>query len=812
MPEAWQAELLTLWQRLRAEASGSVSLRVVARRAGYSAGFVSEVFRGHKRPSPEAAAAITQALGGSAFDVSNAGLYAERMRDSPVRASRPNRSATPVGPTWPVRVGAVPPAADCGQQRSVTEDLSAGETTIILAGLAGTGKSQIALTYAEKLWQKQDLDLLLWVGATHNHAVVAAYAEAARAVTGVDDQDEAVAARRFLSWAADTGRRWLVVLDDLAAPAAITGLWPPNSLSGQTLVTTRRRDAALAGPGRRFIDVEPFTPAESLAYLNGKFADRPERLHEADRLAEDLGHLPIALAQAAAYIADRGLTCASYRGRLSQRRARLTDLLPEPEALPDDHRAVVTAVWSLSLLHADRLRPKGLARPLLELTAFLDPDGIPTALFDQPAVRDHLAHRRPGPAPPISSTDASDALSNLRRLSLVTLGSERIHVHALVQRATREGLNPRAASRAALAAADALDTLWDGRGQSGPGPGDVRSHALRLHRNAGDLLIRRGRGVHPLLFRITASLGRSGQVTAAIRHAQDVTASATRLLGQGQKDHTDLLAARADLAFWRGEAGAPTDAAGAAEQLVTECRRTLGPHHRQTFTARHHRAGWHGRAGEPKKAVEQFEELLADREKVLGPDDPDTLNNRNSLAAWRGYAGDPHAAVIELRAVLADRARVLGPSHPDTLDTRHHLAHWLGEAGDPDAAAEALDDLLQLRRIHMGEEHRDTLATRYRLALWRGTAGRVEQAVEELEKLVPDCVRVLGDTAPDTLTVLRVLAEFRGRQGETHSAVATLEDVLDKQQKILEPEHPELERTQMALATWRARLPGGRGA
>jgi transcriptional regulator with XRE-family HTH domain len=807
VPEAWQSELLTLWQRLRTDASATVAVRVIARRSGYSPGFVSEVFRGRKRPSPEAAAAITQALGGSANEVTNAGLYAERMRDSPVRelpdlALRPARAPIPPAPVWPLRIGAAPPSADCVQQRPLIEHLpatgaSSDESTIILAGLAGTGKSQIVLSHAEDLWHNKDLDLLLWVSATHNHTIVAAYAEAARTITGVDDQDDAVAARRFLSWAGGTARRWLIVLDDLAAPGAITGLWPPASPSGRILVTTRRRDAALAGPGRRFVNVEPFTPGESLAYLSRKFTDQPQRLQGAEHLANDLGHLPIALSQAAAYIIDRELTCASYRERLTQRRARLTDLLPEPDALPDDHRTVVTAVWSLSLLHADRLRPKGLARPLLEIAAFLDSDGIPVELFDQPAVREYLAHRRPGPASPISFTEASDALSNLRRLSLVTLGGSRVHVHALVQRATREGLSPRTASRAALAAADALDLLWVGLDRYGPDEGHVRSHALRLQANAGDLLFRRR--VPPVMFRVTASLGRSGQVSAAIRHAQELTASATRLLGD---KHPDLLRARADLAFWHGEAGSPTGAADAAEQLVSDCSRTLGPHHRQTFTARHHHAGWHGRAGEPKKAVEKFENLLADRVRVLGPDDPDTLNNRNSLAAWRGYAGDPHSAVTELRAVLTDRARLLGPSHPDTLDTRHHLAHWLGEAGDPDGAAEALSDLLQLRHIQMGEDHRDTLATRYRLALWTGTAGRVEQAIRDLKLLLPDCVRVLGQTAPDTLTVRRVLAEFVAKQGNTRSAVQMLEDVLTDQQKILEPEHPELERTRVALATW----------
>ncbi|WP_374709182.1 helix-turn-helix domain-containing protein [Micromonospora sp. AKA38] len=92
-----------LWQRLRAPAEtsgrGAVpSLRAVAARSGYSVGFLSEVLRGRKRPSPDAAAAIAEALGGTEYDVNAARTYAERMRDSPVpRPPRPVPGSTAPG-------------------------------------------------------------------------------------------------------------------------------------------------------------------------------------------------------------------------------------------------------------------------------------------------------------------------------------------------------------------------------------------------------------------------------------------------------------------------------------------------------------------------------------------------------------------------------------------------------------------------------------------------------------------------------------------------------------------------------------------
>ncbi|MER5612165.1 hypothetical protein [Streptomyces sp. NPDC002215] len=46
----------------------------------------------------------------------------------------------------------------------------------------------------------------------------------------------------------------------------------------------------------------------------------------------------------------------------------------------------MAATWSLSIERADQLRPAGLARPMLQLAAMLDPNGVPrTVLTGEPA-------------------------------------------------------------------------------------------------------------------------------------------------------------------------------------------------------------------------------------------------------------------------------------------------------------------------------------------------------------------------------------------------------------------------------------------
>jgi hypothetical protein len=63
--------------------------------------------------------------------------------------------------------------------------------------------------------------------------------------------------------------------------------------------------------------------------------------------------------------------------------------------LPDEQQATVAATWSLSVDLVDQLHPVGVARPLLEVAALLDPNGIPQTVFTTGSVTTGISSRRP---------------------------------------------------------------------------------------------------------------------------------------------------------------------------------------------------------------------------------------------------------------------------------------------------------------------------------------------------------------------------------------------------------------------------------
>lgn len=702
----------------------------------------------------------------------------------------------------PMVVGVVPDEPEHYQVRELSDGIfrSSGEdpTVVVgrvLSGMGGAGKTQLAAHHARCMLREREIDLLVWVSAAERMSIVHTYANAAhQVVPGHVEEEPERAAEQFLSWLRTTDRRWLVVLDNVDVPDVVRGLWPPTMLTppvpghgeprkgsrlrsllpykarrsntnpptplGRVLVTSRRTDTALTGRGRRLVEVDIYDPDEARAYLSSALTDLPSQpaVEELDRLAEELGRLPLALAQAAAYMLDRrgSVTCTDYIEMLQDQRRGLERIFPEGESLPDDYPWTVATTWAVSIEHADALTPQGLAAPMMRLIALLDPDGIPLQVLTSASVRDYLHHFRAG-GEPLTVQDADEAISALERLSLLTRtgrGEETlVVVHRLVQRATRDALGTRPGRGVVSTVADALVEVW-------PDSVHASSYGQRLRANTGALVEHAGPrlwegGGHEVMFRMGASLGESGAILQAVDHWRNMVSTSEEYLGV---DHPRTFTAREELAFFRGMAGEVDDAVETLKELLLDRGRVLGREHHDTFTTRGSLALWQGASGDAEGAVRSLEELLQDRHRVLGPDHADTVVTRINLAHWRGKAGDAVGALHALKGILRDCREVLGPEDPSTLSVRVALAHWAWELRNHAGAAHALEEVLPEMERVFGSEHPNTLTTRVNLALWRGRDGATDYAARALSDLLPELLRVLGPDHPSTLDAREGLA------------------------------------------------------
>ncbi|MFF3917306.1 tetratricopeptide repeat protein [Streptomyces sp. NPDC001852] len=600
----------------------------------------------------------------------------------PLPPPGPPSAAPPAPPVPPlILVGSAPSVTHPFQSRPETDALGAlfdaPPAPWALVGGTGVGKTQLAAHLVRRVQQERSADLLVWVTAASRNAVVCDFAAAGVAVAGADPGQPEHAAQTFLAWLRATERRWLVVLDGLADPSDLHGLWPPERPGGRTLVTARPGVPLPLGSIR--IPVGPFTRDAAMLWLAHDLAlrDRYVQLTEVDAVATGLGYLPLALSRAAAWMVESGLGCADYRERLAERAGSGGDPL--------------TACWWLSIEEADR-RCGGLARPMLELAALLDPYGVPVAaLTSRPALAQLARRRTPGAASgaePAGVPDAVDTLDALRRLRLVECEGEApyttVRVSGALQDVVRAAVPPEEYGTLVAAAADALGAAW--RTTSAAQPGSALCRALRagtaaLAELGGEALWRDQ--CHPVFFQAGRNLLAAGFVHAAKAFWERLHATLNSRFGAG---HPDTLAARGRLAAAYGASG---DAAGAVtvyRELLSDLVREFGADHLSVLTVRDNLARWQGEAGDRAGAAASYAALLEDRLRVLGPGHHDTLLTRHNVALWRGLAGDAAGAADAYGDLLDDMVRVWGPDSPAVLGTRDQLAQWRSRAAEATVA------------------------------------------------------------------------------------------------------------------------------
>ncbi len=237
---------------------------------------------------------------------------------------------------------------------------------------------------------------------------------------------------------------WLLVFDNVPDPAAINGLVPPAG-GGQVVITSQYG----YWPGGRGLDV-PMLDREVAAGFLVKRTGAAEEEQAAGELADELGGLPLALEQAAAYMQATGRTIAAYLELFRKRRA---DLLSRGEVAGYDKRVATT--WSLAIAALGQDSP---AAGLLRLVACYAAEDIPLDLLLQPGVdvTESGAAVIPLLAPLLDDELArDDAMSGLRRYSLISAPRDgRVSVHRLVQAITLDLLpeDERTAWRRAAAA------------------------------------------------------------------------------------------------------------------------------------------------------------------------------------------------------------------------------------------------------------------------------------------------------------------------------------------------------------------------
>ncbi|MFJ2170395.1 tetratricopeptide repeat protein, partial [Streptomyces griseofuscus] len=602
-------------------------------------------------------------------------------------------------------------------------------------GLGGIGKSALAAHWAAT--RPHGHAPVRWIIADSPAAVRQGVADLATALQPVLAKVLPVEALAEwgLQWlASHTG--WLIVLDNVADPAHIAGLLA-RARGGRFLITSRL--ATAWSNAVTLVRLDVLHSDESLAlFTKIATATSPGRsLDGATDLCDELGHLPLAIEQAAAYLAQNPLTTPrTYLELLARHPAAMY----RQGAATTPAERTIARIWNITLDRITHLQPE--AAGLLRTLAWYSPDHIPAAL----AVR-------PDDPPALHA-----ALGLLTAYNMVTPDptTQTLAVHRLVQALARtpDPDNPHRTPTLIAQARDqattnlhtALPSTWTAP-ETWPTWRALLPHidALTGHTTQDT----DATTTAEILNRTGGFLDDQGQPVRAITYFQRALSCWTRVLGE---DHPDTLISRNNLAYAYESAGDLGRAIPLYERTLTDTERVLGENHPDTLASRNNLAYAYRSAGDLGRAIPLYERTLADRVRVLGENHPQTLASRNNLAGAYESAGDLGRAIPLYERTLTDTERVLGENHPQTLASRNNLAHAYESAGDLGRAIPLYERTLADRVRVLGENHPKTLASRNNLAGAYRSAGDLGRAIPLYERTLTDTERVLGENHPKTLT------------------------------------------------------------
>jgi tetratricopeptide (TPR) repeat protein len=658
--------------------------------------------------------------------------------------------------------------------------------------LGACGKTQIAVIIAESLWRAGTIDVLIWVSATNRASVLSSYVQASVVAFGIEPTGtaESVAAR-LVSWLAVTGKSWMVVLDDLQDATDLDGLWPEGP-AGRVLVTGKQSSLASGRRGIQVIPVGFFSVREALNCLTERLSVNPAQRQGAIDLIEALGREPLALAQAAAVVANSTLACRDYRDYFARRRQQIGVAAGEvPSA------AAVT--WTLSLGQAESLLPGASVRLMLVLVAMLDGHGIPGAIFSTPAVAAYLGGAVTPFAQAVDPKPAWDALLAIERAGLIIVNRAAspptIGMSSVLQAAIKLAAPANVQEPAARAAASALLEAWP-TDEPEPWTADIlRVNVASLQNSSPDVLW--ADGCHPVLLRAGRSMDEARLIGPAVEYWRDLSARCDTKLMPG---HPDALVVAAHLAAAFLGAGYASEAVHWYQRVLAERGRELAPGHPAIIAARINLAKALVLAAEPADAVTVLLRAVSECEQFRGPGHPDTLSARDELAAAYQAAGDVAAASRLLSRNLTDRERLQGPRDAETMATRDRLAAACQAEGKVKDAIAHYKRALSDREKVLGRGHPDTIATTANLAAAYQAAGRMPSAMQLSEQCCADSERLLGPDHADTLARMANLAHLYYAVGRVGDAVTLLRDTAARCERVLPYGDPLIQAVQQSLA------------
>lgn len=275
-----------------------------------------------------------------------------------------------------------------------------------ICGLGGSGKTSLAVEYAHRK-KSHYQGGVFWFSGEDEKNLENSVNELALSIGTFASNCFAVTLSRTLARISRIEKPWLLIIDDMdelqlssSVRKLLSGSWQKHC-KGHIIVTTRRKPDKLIHDLRAeeikqssCLDLQCFNVDDTIAFLFHRTGiERNEDTEAAARnIFEELGGLPLALEQAAAYIKCLGCSFTSY---LETYKAKHLALLNQQTANPvseysSGDRLAVQTTWLLNIDYIKKNSEGANAMLFLNACLFFDPNEIQKELINvgEPPIKD----------------------------------------------------------------------------------------------------------------------------------------------------------------------------------------------------------------------------------------------------------------------------------------------------------------------------------------------------------------------------------------------------------------------------------------
>ncbi|KUL42776.1 FxSxx-COOH system tetratricopeptide repeat protein [Streptomyces regalis] len=692
-----------------------------------------------------------------------------------------------------------------------TLDVS-GHRAVVLPrdGLGAAGRTQLAVEYAYRF--QASYDLVWWIRAESRESVLLSLAQLADRLRLRDGTGVPEAARRALD-VLDRGTphgRWLLIYGNARGPESLSGLLP-SSVHGHVLVTSRDRGWSTT---MDTVEVDAFTREQSIELLRRRLPELT--VDDADRIAAAVEDMPLAVAQAGAWLAQTA-SAEQYLSKLAEQSDGSTAAPPEGRAHP-----TVAVSTRVALATLGERAPASLR--LLALCSHLAPLPVPLPMVYSDAA---LRVLRPHDGTLHEPMLLGRVVQEISRLGLVEVdqAGHTLKVHPAVQSLVLAALPAHEVDEVRHEAHQLLSAAGPRRDGSGTDAVDRAFEKLWPHLDHSEAEKCQDDDTRAILIERLRRTVQCGMPEQALELGRRLDRSWTR--GGNDVDHQVLLLRGHQAAALR-DLGAYTQAYDLDSDTLRRQRKLLPAGHAHTLMTAAGLAEDLRTLGRFAEALELAREVAAGFRESFGEEHPQALTASEALARSLRLVGDYAAARERRLATLQMQRGVSAHGHTSALVSALGLARDLREVGDyagsvpvlrsaledtrggkPGALRATVSLSVSLRRMGERDEahalalaadkgyraawegddpHR--LACEINLALVTAWAGDLPSACTAISALQHRFARVCGAEHPDTAVCEHNYAVCLRAAGETDKALASATRTVQSLGEHLGDAHP----------------------